>query len=153
MRPPCEIKTNYGWRLGCLGALGALFGMPLLIGGLMAFAEGRTDRGVEGVLWGLGTFMFLAALPSAIMLLAKRGSVRRFDERGVTLHNGRLLPWSDFTEVRTVYVKRNAQRGIVNNYTLVFKNRKAPVYFKAAKNRAELLEVIDSLKSGRNPWA
>lgn len=150
VRPPLEITTRYAdlRRFHPLWLIGLIPAVFLLVRGLLRFAYDPTNSAMQLLLGG-GALLGMALLPNTLALAAVREAVRRFDERGVTLNNGRFFAWSDFVEVRAAY----RAHGVVSHYTLVFRTGTTQVYFTSATNRQDIFEVIAALQQRINPWA
>jgi hypothetical protein len=91
------------------------------------------------------------ALPIVLVLLARRSSARLFDERGVTTHSGKHFSWSDFREVREIHYKL-----ALDHYQLIFvasgSTGKVPIFFRAARNAAEIHDFMRAVKAGTHSW-
>ncbi len=147
---PLEIKTSYGWRVGCLAALGLCFVLPFLASAVYTVVIGEPEKIVVPLVVAL-VALVVFSLPILVILGAKRDSVRRFDQWGVHCHNGRSFPWQDFQGVREV-VSRGRGGSFINNYDLYFRTGKVPVYFRVAKNEADVMRAIGALQAGFIPW-
>lgn len=148
MRPPLLVRTSTDFwkRLTLIYALILPFAAIALAQILSTIGEGGHSTETAFMMLGVIAFMLVAPLA---LVVGRRWWVERFDDRGVTLRNGRHFSWTDFVRAEP----RKRGRGFVNNYDLVFRTGTASVYHLMAENRGEVMDVLNALMRGENPYA
>jgi len=103
----------------------------------------RVATGTKVLLVFLGLFT-LGMLPLLLWSIARWSWPRTLDVTGVTLRNGRHLPWSELTEVRRATVLYGALPA-AKTINLIFGKKGVMVWPRHLKNRAEVLTFLDPL--------
>jgi hypothetical protein len=148
MRPPLELRTARGYWKRIIGlwvgtGLFASLAIAQSVHTLM-----RPSAQKEMAIYMLLVAAFLLLAPG-VLLIARRRWVVRFDERGVTLRNGRTFSWTRFEKLEP---RRSHKNRFINNYDLVFSDGTAGVYHHMVENYHELRVVIAALERGENPF-
>jgi hypothetical protein len=93
------------------------------------------------------------AIP-AVLLFERARTIERFDESGVTLFGGDLLPWDRFRGVRyTTTLDRARRRSVESGVELVFDGGVGALKYQYVRNWKELAPLVKVLESGDVPRA
>lgn len=147
-RAPLAIATTRAVRKRLVW-LYVFFG-PFAVLAVLQVVHGwdRGDERRDMAIYMLLIAAFLAVAP--LLLFAGCGRwVARMDERGVTLRNGKTLPWSDYQRIEAV---KNRKLRMVNHYELVFSTGKAMIPHLMAENYGEVMQVVRCFEDGGNPF-
>ena len=134
-----EAKTGPGyWR-----RIGVVWGMFGLMGLAITAAARMPAMGIFGLL--------MMAAPAFLLYRRRVTWAARFDGEGVTLMNGKRLPWSELEKVVDVHVVRGGAKWH-NHYELVFRSGQARVFDRMLANADEVLGLLKALERGENPF-
>jgi hypothetical protein len=153
MRPPLDVQTSFGMRIGCGVGLMALFVLPCLASGAWGAMKGEATQQQLAMTFGFAVVnAVIFGLVPLLNVTRRRSSASRFDEKGVTRFDGTLLPWTGFQGIKRTLRRGRSGGTYVEFFELQFSNGSALVQVAVVKNLPEVTSALESIEAGTNPW-